>query len=178
MLLKEGIISRRSIRKFTEEKVSHKDLEEIIEVAANAPSWKNTQVVKYVAVENKEIKDKIANECTIPWNKKHIDLAPMLIVVTYTHGISGYEKDGQPSTSKDHDWEVFDTGIATQTFCLAAHEKGLGTVIMGIFDEDKISKAIDLKEDERVGVLVAIGHPAEAPESRGRKVINEILSYK
>lgn len=35
---------------------------------------------------------------------------------------------------------MFDAGIATQTLCLAAHSKGLGTVILGIYDEEKLHR--------------------------------------
>lgn len=46
------IKSRRSVRKFTEEKVPHEVLEQLVELARWAPSWKNTQIARYVAVED------------------------------------------------------------------------------------------------------------------------------
>ena len=45
------IKSRRSVRKFTEEKVPHEVLEQLVELSRWAPSWKNTQIARYVAVE-------------------------------------------------------------------------------------------------------------------------------
>ncbi len=56
--------------------------------------------------------------------------------------MSGYEHDGTFSTPQNDRWEVFDAGIATQTFCLAAHAKGVGSVILGIFDEEKIHQYV------------------------------------
>ena len=52
---------------------------------------------------------------------------------------------------------MFDAGIAVQTFCLAAHEAGLGTVIMGIWDEDGITELLDLPKDQELAALIAIG---------------------
>lgn len=46
------IKSRRSVRKFTEEKVPHEVLEQLVELSRWAPSWKNTQIARYVAVED------------------------------------------------------------------------------------------------------------------------------
>lgn len=50
------IKSRRSVRKFTEEKVPHEVLEQLVELARWAPSWKNTQIARYVAVEDEALK--------------------------------------------------------------------------------------------------------------------------
>jgi hypothetical protein len=63
--------------------------------------------------------------------------------MTCVTGRCGYERDGSFSTPKGDRWEMFDAGIAAQTFCLAAHEMGLGTVIMGVFDENKVNEVID-----------------------------------
>lgn len=63
------IKSRRSVRKFTEEKVPHEVLEQLVELARWAPSWKNTQIARYVAVEDEALKNRIAEEATIPWNE-------------------------------------------------------------------------------------------------------------
>ena len=59
------IKSRRSVRKFTEEKVPHEVLEQLVELARWAPSWKNTQIARYVAVEDEALKNRIAEEATI-----------------------------------------------------------------------------------------------------------------
>ena len=140
------IETRRSIRKYQEKPIPHEVMEEIVKEASFAPSWKNSQVVRYVVVENPEIKSKIANEAVLgfAYNTGTIEHAAALVVVTMIHGRSGYERDGSFTTSKEDRWEMFDAGIATQTFCLAAHEKGIGSVIMGIFDEAKVGELINL----------------------------------
>lgn len=70
------IKSRRSVRKFTEEKVPHEVLEQLVELSRWAPSWKNTQIARYVAVEDEALKNRIAEEATIPWNEGIIKGAP------------------------------------------------------------------------------------------------------
>ena len=52
MELQDCIRTRRSVRKFTDEPVSHALLEQIISLAAWAPSWKNTQISRYIAIED------------------------------------------------------------------------------------------------------------------------------
>ena len=87
------------------------------------------------------------------------------------------EKDGSATTPKGADWGVFDTGIATQTFCLAAHEKGIGSVIMGIFDEAKVGELINIEEGRKVAALVAVGYPAETPEAPKRKTVEDLVRF-
>ena len=60
----ECIKTRRSIREYTNEPVSHEIVEKIVEAASLSPSWKNTQIARYIVIENKELKDNIANNCT------------------------------------------------------------------------------------------------------------------
>jgi nitroreductase len=172
----ECIKARRSVREFTGEPVSHELLEEIIDVARFAPSWKNTQITRYVALEG-AAKDKLAAECVGEWNAGIINRAPMLIVQTFVKNRSGFERDGSFSTSKEDRWQNYDAGIAAEAFCLAAYEKGLGTVIMGIFEEDKVASVFSLPEDRGVAALIAIGHPAVSPEAPKRKEVSDLLSY-
>ena len=125
------IKTRRSVRKFTDEMVPAETVREIVELASYAPSWKNTQVIRYTLVEDADVIARIAAEGVMdfPLNQKTVSRAKQIMVVTYKDGICGFEKNGDYSTSKEDRWEMFDAGIATQTFCLAAHEKGVGTAI-------------------------------------------------
>ena len=130
MTAKECITGRRSIRKFKADAISHDLLNEIIETASYAPSWKNTQITRYIAVEDPALKAQIAQKATAahPNNANIINGAPVLMVITLIKNRSGYERDGSFTTSKGDHWQMFDAGVAAQTFCLAAYEKGLGSV--------------------------------------------------
>lgn len=172
------IKSRRSVRKFTEEKVPHEVLEQLVELARWAPSWKNTQIARYVAVEDKALINRIAEETTIPWNEGIIKGAPVLMVMTYVEKRCGYERDGSFSTSKGDRWQNFDCGIAAATFELAAHELGLGSVVLGIFEEEKLRELLELPEGMGVACLMPLGYPAEEPGAPKRKEVAELLTIK
>lgn len=175
-----GIKERRSIRKFQDKKVPRELLEEIVNIAAYAPSWKNTQVARYIIVDDKEKIEAIANEkCAygFKYNVKTMAGAPALLLLTFVEGRSGYEKDGSYSTLKEDRWQMFDAGIAAQTFCLAAHEKGLGTVVLGYFDEAEIKKVIDIPEGQQLAALIPIGYPDIEPEVPPRKDASKLLTF-
>lgn len=179
MTAKECIKGRRSIRKFADTPVSRNVIADIVETASYAPSWKHTQITRYIAVEG-ELKDKIADECTSAYakNGEIIKNAPMLIAVTFIKNRSGFERDGSYSTPKEGGWQMFDAGVASEAFCLAAYEQGLGTVIMGIFDEAKAASLLEVPEERELVALIPIGYPAESPAAPKRKSVEELLSFK
>lgn len=98
----ECIKTRRSIRKYEDKPVDRSLIEEIIEIARFAPSWKNSQSVRYIAIYDNDIKNKIAGECIMghEGNKNNIQGAPVLMVELTVNKRAGYERDGSYSTSK------------------------------------------------------------------------------
>ncbi len=174
------IKTRRSIRKFAKKAVSCESIAEVVELAAYAPSWKNSQTTRYIAVLDRELKTRLANECMMgfEYNIGTANGAPCIVVVTTVAGRSGYERDGSATTSKGTHWQSFDSGIATQTFCLAAHEKGLATVIMGIFDEAKVADLVGVPEGQSVSALIALGYADDEPQAPKRKSAEELLTVK
>lgn len=174
------IQSRRSIRKFKPEAVKHEEIEKIVAAAAYAPSWKNSQTARYLVVEDKTLIREISENGLMgfPYNQKTVSCCPSLVVITSVANRSGYERDGSYSTSKADKWEMFDAGVAAQTFMLAARELGIGTVPLGIFDENKVHRILNLPETLHVSVLIAMGYPDEAPAAPPRKTVEELLNYR
>lgn len=179
MELVEGIKTRRSVRRFTDEVISRELFEEIIDVARMAPSWKNTQTLRYILVQDETVIKKIAQECVLDFefNAKTLLQSKNVVVLAQKNGRSGYEKDGSFSTSKGTGWEMFDAGVAAQTFCLAAYEKGIGTCIMGVFDDVKVAEAVGLPEGMSVVAVIPAGVPKFNPDLTPRKEVAELVSY-
>lgn len=174
------LASRRSIRECTKEPVSRQDIENIVEISQMASCWENTQPIRYVAVLDTELKNRIADECTkkFPWNTENIHAAPALVVLCAIKGLSGYEPDGRASTTKGTHWQSFDAGVAAAHFCLAATALDLGTLIMGRYDEEKIREILDLPENYDISAIIAVGHPAVIPAANERKPLKEVLTFR
>ena len=179
MELIECIKTRRSVRKFTDKPVSKEIMTEIISAAAFAPSWKNSQTARWNVIMNKDIIDKIAMEATfgLEHNRDIILGCPCLVVQSIVTKRCGYERDGSFTTSKGDSWEMYDSGIAAQTFSLAAHNAGLGSVIMGIIDDKKIAEIIDLPETERITAAIAVGYPDGEPQCPPKKTAEDITRF-
>ena len=168
----------RSIRQYTDQPVSHELLAQIVETASYAPSWKHTQIVRYIAVEGEKKAKLAACTSSFPGNGKIMENAPMVVAVTVIKGRSGFERDGSFTTARGDAWQMFDAGVASEAFCLAAYEQGLGTVIMGIFDQQEAADLLEIPENQDLIALIPIGYPAEAPVAPKRKPVTDLLSYQ
>jgi nitroreductase len=173
----EMIKERRSIRKFQEKRVDREIMKEIVSISRFAPSWGNFQVARYTLIDNPSLIEQIANEGVhgFVYNVNTLKDAPGIVVLSYAKGKSGKLDKIKLQTSKEERWELFDAGIACQTFCLAAHEKGVGTLIMGVINTDAIAKIVNLPADETVAALIVYGYEEVHPEAPLRKSVEDLL---
>lgn len=103
MNVSDCIKMRRSIRKYKPDHIDHSIIDSIISIASYSPSWKNTQITRYIAIEDPSILKKIADDYTPVYNSNIIRQIPMLVAVTFIKGRSGFERDGSYSTKKETD---------------------------------------------------------------------------
>ena len=174
-LLKE----RRSVRQFTDTPVTKEVMEDIIETCRFAPSWSNAQIVRYNVITDKKIINRIAEEAYdgFAFNTQSLLRAMGVVVLSYVHGLSGHGPKGELLSTKGDSWSMFDAGIAAQQFALAAYEKGIGTVMQGIFDEKIIGEILDLPENEIAAVVIPYGYEKKHGIAPKRKEVAEIARF-
>ena len=177
MELEQCINNRRSIRKYLNTPVEEEKIIKLIEAAQKAPSWKNSQVSRYYVVSTENNREKIFN-CLPEFNKENIKNAPVLIVTTVVKNRSGFERDGSYSTHLKEGFQYFDNGLQVQNLCLRAYDLGLGTLIMGIYDEEKIRNLLNIPEEQEIVAVIVVGYTDIEPEMPKRKEIEDILQFK
>lgn len=116
MNTQDCILTRRSVRKFTNEPVASETVEQVVSLAAFVPSWKNTQVSRYLAVIDPEDRAQIC-QYVPDYNARIIDQCSVLLAQSFVKSRSGYERDGSFSTDRGPGWQYYDCGIAAQTLC-------------------------------------------------------------
>src|SRR4030065_171825 len=141
MDLMDAIKGRRSIRKYKPDPVPEEVLKTILEAVRWSPSWANTQCWEVILVKDQKMKSELATVLSKgnPALSSITD-APVVVVLCGKKGVSGFYK-GQAVTVKG-DWLMFDTGIAMENLCLAAHALGLGTVVVGMFAHKKAEQIL------------------------------------
>lgn len=179
MQAKECILQRRSIRRYRSQKLLDEVIEQIVEGARFAPSWANTKAIRYICIQNDELKNAIG-ACCVEHNQQVVEQSPALFAVVGRRGLSGLNR-GQPLPYASHtpeEWLMVDGGIAVQTLCLSAWDLGIGTLIMGGYPLDKVAGLLELPEDEVLIALVAAGYPDEKPTFPRRRELKDILQMR
>jgi len=173
MELKNAIFERRSIRKYAPCVVKAEEIEELVKCAQAAPSWKNSQTARfYVALSDEAraaVRDSLAS-----FNRERTENVGAFIVTTVVHGVSGYMGDGS-QTHLGNGFECFDNGLAVQNLLLRAQEMGYGTLIMGLYKENKLRELLSVPNDENIVVVIALGKADVSPEMPERNSVEDVL---
>jgi nitroreductase len=164
------IKDRRSIRKYKDTPVEREKIEQVLDAARLAPSWKNLQCWRFLVLTDPEKQAKVLD--AFPDDnpgKKAIAMAPVVIVVCADPTESDVENGIE--------YFVADTAIAFEHLCLAAHALGLGTCWMGWYDEGRIKNALGIPASIRIVGITPLGYPDQEPKARPRKELTDIAYF-
>lgn len=171
----EIIKGRRSVRKYEDKEVTAETLDQVLEAVRWSPSWANTQCWEIVVVRDESLRSQLQETLPPKGNPayKAIVSAPVLLALCAKLETSGYYS-GQVTT-KFGDWFMFDLGIAAQNLCLTAHSFGLGTVIVGLFDQQKAGEILNVPEGYDLVSLIPMGYPLKQSKAPKRKELSEFV---
>lgn len=176
MELQKALEQRRSIRQFKNQKIEPEKLQQIIQAATLAPSWKNSQVTRYYVVSSEDYLKKVKNTLS-EFNQKNVQDAPVLIVSTIVLNRSGFERDGSACNELGNGWGYYDCGMHNMNLLLKATELGLGTLVMGMRDADEIRRILEIPETEGVVSVIGVGYSDLQPEMPKRKCVEDIAKF-
>lgn len=178
MELFEAIRTRRSIRKYLDKPIEEEKLQAVLEAVRQAPSWANMQCCRMVVVKDREVKRQLSDLSYVESffapkgyksnpSKKALADAPVVIVLCADPAHSG--------TLWGQNYYLVDCGIAAQNMMLAARGQGLGSVFVGVYDEERIKNLLNIPAAVRVVGLFPLGYPAEEKGAGpSRKPLQEI----
>lgn len=172
----EAVRQRRSIRKYRPDAVEPEKLQQVLEAARLAPSWGNWQCVYWVVVTQQELRAQLSelSQGVPPYTvanpaRKALAAAPVTLVACADPARSG-RWNGM-------EYYLVDAGIALAHVTLQATELGLGTCIIGAFEEDKIKELLGIPREHRVVAMTPLGYPEKIPGPRPRKDLAELVRY-
>ncbi len=168
MELYQAIAGRRSERRYTDQLVPTEVLDRLLIAAQWAPSWAHTQAPEVVVIEDEQVRTAL-QACLPEYNPSYRAMgeAPLALAFCARLGRAGFKK-GEPATPRG-DWMMFDVALAMQSFMLAAHAEGLGTVCIGMFDAEAAGRAVAAPAGTTVVALTPLGYPAADTKVPPRK---------
>ena len=182
----EGIYTRRSIRKYTEQTVSKEEIEKLIAAATMAPSSSNMQTWAFAVIQDRE--------CLKSYSEKAKE-----IMLQYLEGKP--DPKGYKEILSDPNFDIFydsstliiiystsggtqtaiNCSLAAENLMLAAHSQGLGTCWIGFsvafLNSDEFKKEHGIPDQYTAIAPIVVGYPSYQPESYARKE-PEIILWK
>ena len=169
------VMSRQSDRAYDKEhSVEPEKLERILEAARLAPSACNAQPWKFVVVTDRELSRKVGKAAAgLGMNKFAKDAPVHILIVEESANITSL----LGGKVKDKHFPLIDVGIAASHIVLAAESEGLGSCILGWFDEKEIKQLTGIPASKRLLLDIIVGYPLKEKRKKIRKVKEKVISY-
>ncbi len=154
------IQKRQSDRKYTGRPVEKEKIERCLEAARLAPSASNSQPWTFVVVDEPGLKAKVAAKTIGPLKtfNNFVPQAPVIVAMVMEKPKVITEVGGR---IKKKEYPLMDIGIAAEHFCLQATEEGLGTCMLGWFDERAVKSLLNVPEKKTIPLLITLGYTPE-----------------
>jgi nitroreductase len=172
----ELITGRQSDRKYRDAPVEAEKIDRILEAGRVSPSACNAQPWKFIVVNEPVLKNKIAKAAAakLIGMNAFVNQAPLLIILIR-------EKPNFSSkvgaTIKNKDYSRIDVGIAAGNICMQAEAEGLGSCMVGWFDEPILKKLLSIPRSKRVELIITVGYSQSEQREKRRKPKEEVVSY-
>jgi nitroreductase len=170
----ELIQERQSDRKYDVNKAVEEDkLIECINSARLAPSACNAQPWKFVIVKDQTLKTLTGEYAASMGLNKFCTDAPAIVALVLEKP-NFTSKIGSVLQGKEY--TLIDIGIVAYHFCLKATDLGLGTCMVGWFNEKKVGKLLGIPSSKRIPLLITVGYRSGEIRGKIRKNLSEIYS--
>ena len=169
--------SRQSDRAFdATRRIEPDKLARILEAVQSAPSACNAQPYRLIVVDDPELKNKVADTTSskVLGMNHFTKQAPVHIVIVeenpnLTSGIG--------AVVKDKHFPYLDIGIVASYIALAAADEGLGSCILGWFDEKKLRALLSIPARKRILLDVVLGYSTQPLREKKRKPAEKVIGY-
>ena len=167
---------RQSDRAYLPTLIEKEKLDRILEAARIAPSACNAQPWKFIVVDQVDLKNRIA-DCSsskILGMNHFTKQAPIHIVIVEEN--ANFTSNAG-SLIKKKTFPLIDIGITAEHICLQAAAEGLGSCMLGWFNEPKVKKLLSIPKSKRVPLIITLGYSASETREKRRKDLDDIVSY-
>lgn len=173
----ELVAQRQSDRAFDPSRPIEADkISRILDAVRLAPSACNAQPYRLIVVDDPELKNKVADTTSsrLLGMNHFTKQAPVHIVIVeenpnFTSGVG--------AVVKDKHFPYIDIGIVAAYISLAAADEGLGSCILGWFDEKRLKSVLGIPSRKRVLLDIVLGYSAQPLREKKRKDLDKLIGY-
>lgn len=170
--------ARQSTRKYINKPVEEDKLMRCLEAARIAPSASNSQPWSFVVADDPVVVKKLAKAARGPLGSfnNFVKQAPIIVTIVLEKPKTVTEIGMKV---KEKEWPLIDIGITAEHFCLQAAEEGLGTCMLGWFDDPEVQRILNIPTSKTVALLIPVGYTPEGYKHRKkiRKSIDKIVKW-
>lgn len=169
------VAARQSDREYdSSRKPTREQVERIIEAARLAPSACNSQPWHFIVVDRDDLLKETSDALASMGMNKFAATAPCFIAIVqespnFTARLGGWIKNKH--------FPLIDCGIAASHITLAAAAEGLGSCIMGWFDEKRLKRLLKVPSGKRLLLVVAIGYSTQPHREKIRHKTEDISGH-
>ncbi|MBN2487495.1 MAG: nitroreductase family protein [Methanosarcinaceae archaeon] len=158
----DTILSRRSVRTFTNGHVAKTHINTILDAGRWAPSGLNNQPWRYIVVQDRDTIEEIA--CCTRYSNVVQGARFLIAVFLDRDAVYNYVKDVQA------------VGASIQNMLLACCDLGLGAVWLGeiLNRKEKVNQILNAPDAFELMAVLAIGNPADEERTSTRKAVREV----
>ncbi len=168
---------RFSVRKYKNIPVERDKILRCLEAARLSPSACNSQPWHFVVVDKLEELASLADKTTLPLSKlnQFVKGSPVIIALVAEKPNLSAQIGGM---IKKKPYYLMDIGIAAEHFCLQAAEEGLGTCMLGWFNEKAVKEYLSVPKNKSIPLLITLGYSEkDTPPNKIRAKLKEIYSF-
>jgi nitroreductase len=167
MRFDELILARRSVRQYQPKAIEPSKLQALVEAVRLSPSASNSQPWKLILVDDPAIRDQVAKATfskAVSFNKFAAQAPVIAVLAIEQHSLITQVA----SWLAKRPFYLIDIGIAAAHFCLQAADLGLGSCMLGFFDESEIKRILHIPRSTRIALLITLGYSAETQPARAK----------
>lgn len=168
--------TRQSDRGYSDIPVEREKVERILEAGRISPSACNSQPWKFILVDDPVLRKGLAEAASSKALGMNLFAAqaPVMLVIVREKPTMVARLGGK---IKDKDYSLIDIGIAAGNISLQAAAEGLGSCMLGWFNETEVKKLLEIPRSKRVELIITIGYSNKPFREKRRKDISEVAAY-
>jgi len=171
------INKRFSVRKYKNIPVERDKILRCLEAARLTPSACNSQPWHFVVVDKPDEVAALAEKTTLPLSKlnQFVKKAPVIVAIIAEKPNLSAQIGGM---IKKKPYYLMDIGMAAEHFCLKAVEEGLGTCMLGWFNEKAVKEYLAVPKNKSIPLLITLGYPVkDTSPNKIRANLEDIYSF-